>query len=60
MNKSSDIGKIKYHINDYIKLCYLRPENSGFSKKQETSGLLSNLGIRKLLSKIPLIGYNLF
>ena len=33
---------------------------SKFIKKQEAKGLLSNLGIRTLLSKIPLLGDVLF
>ena len=35
-------------------------KKSKFIKKQETKGLLSNLGIRTPLSKIPLLGYVLF
>ena len=31
-----------------------------FIKKQEAKGLLSNLGIRTLLSKVPLLGDILF
>ena len=31
-----------------------------FIKKQETSGLLSNLGLKTTLSKIPLLGDILF
>ena len=33
---------------------------SRFMKKQETNGLLSNLGIKTPLSKIPLLGHLLF
>ena len=35
-------------------------KKSKFVKKQEAKGLLSNLGIRTLLSKIPLLGDILF
>ena len=35
-------------------------KKSKFIKKQEAKGLLSNLGIRTPLSKIPLLGDDLF
>ena len=35
-------------------------KKSKFIKKQEAKGLLSNLGIRTLLSKIPILGDILF
>ena len=35
-------------------------KKSRFMKKQEVSGLLSNLGIKTPLSKIPLLGKILF
>ena len=35
-------------------------KNSKFIKEQEAKGLLSNLGIRTPLSKIPLLGDILF
>ena len=35
-------------------------KNSKFIKEQEAKGLLSNLGIRKTFSKIPLLGDILF
>ena len=35
-------------------------KNSNFIKRQEAKGLLSNLGIRTPLSKIPLLGYVFF
>ena len=35
-------------------------KKSKFIKKQEAKGLLSNLGIRTPLSKIPILGDNLF
>ena len=36
------------------------PKNQRYVKKQVTKGLLSNLGIRTPLSKIPLLGHVLF
>ena len=35
-------------------------EKSRFVKQQEANGLLSNLGIKTPLSKIPLLGNSLF
>ena len=35
-------------------------EKSGFIKNQEAKGLLSNLGLRTLLSKAPILGDILF
>ena len=35
-------------------------KKSRFIKNQEAKGLLSNLGIRTLLSKVPLLGDTLF
>ena len=35
-------------------------KKSKFIKKQKVKGLLSNLGIRTPLSKIPVLGDNLF
>ena len=35
-------------------------EKSRFVKEQEANGLLSNLGIKTPLSKIPLLGNSLF
>ena len=35
-------------------------KKSKFIKEQEAKGLLSNLGIRTQLNKIPLLGGNLF
>ena len=37
-----------------------RNKKSRFIKEQEAEGLLSNLGIRTLLSKIPVLGDILF
>ena len=38
-----------------LKCAICNNKNSRFIKEQETRGLLSNLGIRTLLSKIPLL-----
>ena len=35
-------------------------KKSRFIKNQETKGLLSNLGIKAPLSKVPILGYILF
>ena len=35
-------------------------KKSKFIKKQEAKGFVSNLGIRTPLSKVPLLGNNLF
>ena len=35
-------------------------KKSRFIKNQEAEGLLSNLGIRTTLSKVPILGYILF
>ena len=35
-------------------------KKSGFIKNQEAKGLLGNLGIKKSLSKVPILGYILF
>ena len=35
-------------------------KKSRFIKDQEAKGLLSNLGVRTPLSKVPLLGYILF
>ena len=37
-----------------------RSKKSGFIKNQEGKGLLSNLGIRAPLSKVPILGDILF
>ena len=42
------------------KCAICRNKKSRFIKKQEAKGLLSNLGIRTPLSKIPLLGDVLF
>ena len=42
------------------KCAKCRSKKSRFIKNQETKGLLSNLGIRTPLSKVPLLGDILF
>ena len=43
-----------------LKCAICGSKKSNFIKKQEAKGLLSNLGIRTLLSKIPILGDVLF
>ena len=42
------------------KCAVCRSKNSRFMKEQESKGLLSNLGIKSPLSKIPSLGDILF
>ena len=60
-NKEQNVRKTK---NDRLMLtskCSIcGNKNSRFIKKQEAKGLLSNLGIKTPLSKIPLLGHLLF
>ena len=42
------------------KCAICNSKKSRFMKEQEAKGLLSNLGIRTLLSKIPILGDVLF
>ena len=39
---------------------YVAVKKSRFIKNQEAKGLLSNLGVRTLLSKVPILGDILF
>ena len=39
---------------------YVREKKSKFIKNQEAKGLLSNLGVRRPLSKVPMLGDILF
>ena len=39
---------------------YVVVKNQDFIKKQEASGILSNLGLKTSLNKIPLLGDILF
>ena len=41
-------------------MCNMSSKNSRFVKKQEAKAILSNLGLRTPLSKVPLLGDILF
>ena len=41
-------------------MCCMRQQKNKFIKEQQAKGLLSNLGIKTLLNKIPLLGDILF
>ena len=51
-------GRIMLLSKCVIKVC--NSKKSKFIKQQETSGLLSSLGIKTPFSKIPLVGPLLF
>ena len=51
-------GRIMLLSKCVIKVC--NSKKSKFIKEQETSGLLSSLGIKTPFSKIPLVGPLLF
>ena len=58
-NTNSSVKKIKQNILMFLSnyaVCGEKKFVSTLIKNQETSGLLSKLGIRTSLSKIPLIG----
>ena len=60
-SKNPKIGKTKKHKIMFLSKCEVcDSKKSKFIKGQEASGLVSNLGIKKLLSKIPLVGPLLF
>ena len=44
----------------YQNLLYAVVKNQELIKKQEASGILGSLGLRTLLSKVPLLGDILF
>ena len=50
----------QWSSNDVIKVRNMWQKNSRFIKNQEAKGLLSNLGIRTPLSKVPILGDILF
>ena len=59
--KNLEVLKTKYKkIMLLPRFAVCGNEKSKFIKDQEASGLLSKLGIRTLLSKIPLLGDILF
>ena len=43
-----------------LKCAICGSKKSRFTKNQEAKGLLSNLGVRTPLSKVPVLGDNLF
>ena len=47
--------KTTYCVKYKIDTDYIDPKKSRFVKEQEAKGLLSNLGIKTPLSKIPLL-----
>ena len=60
-NKNSSVKRTKQNRSMLVSNCaFCGKKNSIFIKNQEASGLLSQLGIKIPLSKIPLIGNTLF
>ena len=59
--KSKSCKEKKQKNNAFIKKCAVcNSKKSKFIKQQEAIGLLSSLGIKTPLSKIPLVGLYLF
>ena len=56
--KVSSTSNFKAMILSKYAMC--GSKNSKFIKNQEAKGLLSNLGLRKPLSKVPILGDILF
>ena len=54
----SNTSNVKIMLSSKCSKCWSK--KSRFIKKQEAKGILSNLGIRAPLSKIPLLGDILF
>ena len=52
--KVSKTSKGKTMVLSKCAIC--DSKKSSFVKNQETKGLLSNLGVRKQLSKVPILG----
>ena len=53
--------KKKKHKMMILSTCAIcGSKKSKFVKEQQAKGLLSNLGLRTLLNKIPVLGYILF
>ena len=52
--KVSKTSKGKTMVLSKCAIC--DSKKSSFVKNQETKGLLSNLGVRKKLSKVPILG----
>ena len=60
-SKNSKVARTKNRRIMLLSKCALcDSKKSKFIKQQETSGLLSSLGIKTLLNKIPLLGLFLF
>ena len=60
-SKNPKIGRTKYGRMMLLSKCAMcDSKKSKFIKEQETSGLLSSLGIKTHLNKIPLLGPLLF
>ena len=60
-NKNPKISKTSNGRTMLLSNCVVcGGKNSRFIKNQEAKGLLSNLGIRTLLSKVPILGDILF
>ena len=59
-NKNSKVARIKIGIMLLSKCAVCGSKKSNIIKEQEASGLLSSLGIKTPLSKIPLVGPLLF
>ena len=60
INKISSIRRTKQRLVIIWIDTICDKKKSRFMKNEEASGLLTNLGIRTSLSKIPLIGDTLF
>ena len=60
-NKQTRISKISNGKTMLLSKCAVcGSKKSRFIKKQEAKGILSNLGLKTLLNKIPLVGDILF
>ena len=59
-SKNQKIATTKEGIMHLSKCAVCDSKKSKFMKEKEASGLLSSLGIKAYLSKIPLIGSLLF
>ena len=60
-NKQTRISKISNGKTMLLSKCAVcGSKKSRFIKKQEAKGMLSNLGLKTLLNKIPLVGDILF
>ena len=55
-----DNENINPKVNVITKMCKSGSKKSRFIKNQDAKGLLSNLGIKTSLSKVPILGDILF